>query len=158
MGKLINLTGQRFGLLTVIERNYEFAKMAAEWLCKCDCGGTYIARGQRLRSGEIRSCGCLILKHGHSSHDNRSPTYRSWHMMLQRCTNPNALNYRNYGGRGIIVCERWNNFCNFLEDMGVRPEGMTLDRYPNNNGNYETGNCRWATPKEQIDNRRMFNQ
>jgi hypothetical protein len=73
--------------------------------------------------------------------------------MLSRCTNPKATGYENYGGRGITVCSRWWSFENFLRDMGPRPEGLTLDRYPNNDGNYEPGNCRWATPKEQGENR-----
>jgi len=74
--------------------------------------------------------------------------------MIQRCTNPNRADYRLYGGRGIKVCKRWRDFAAFLADMGERPKGKTLDRYPNNNGNYQPGNCRWATPKQQAANRR----
>ena len=93
-------------------------------------------------------------KHGHSFRNGKpSPTYNSWHKMKQRCLNPNCLEYKNYGGRDIKVCERWMDFENFLEDMGERPEGLTLDRI-NNDGDYEPGNCRWATWKEQNQNRR----
>lgn len=82
----------------------------------------------------------------------RSPTYRSWSMMVTRCTNANVDNYKHYGGRGIQVCDRWRAFSTFLADMGERPNGMTLDRWPNKNGDYEPGNCRWATWKEQARN------
>ena len=83
-----------------------------------------------------------------------SPTWNSWVAMRQRCTTPSAPSYERYGGRGITVCDRWRDFANFLADMGVRPAGMTLDRWPDNDGNYEPSNCRWATPKDQAANRR----
>lgn len=92
-------------------------------------------------------------KHGHTTHTGSSPTYKSWHSMLQRCNNPNYTQFKDYGGRGITVCARWHKFENFLEDMGVRPEGMTLDRKDGNLG-YDVHNCRWATKKEQQSNTR----
>ena len=95
-------------------------------------------------------------KHGHrSKYGKTSPTYNSWRDMKTRCLNSNCPDYKNYGGRGIKVCERWMDFTNFLADMGEKPEGLTLDRI-NNDGNYEPGNCRWATWKEQRRNQRKF--
>jgi hypothetical protein len=94
------------------------------------------------------------LIHGHAVNGKRTPTYVSWAQMKQRCTDVGCPNYRWYGARGISVCARWlDKFDNFLADMGHRPKGTTLDRYPDKNGNYEPGNCRWATPQEQADNR-----
>lgn len=100
------------------------------------------------KKGEIRS-----LRHGHSPAGKSSPTYLSWANMLQRCNNPRHPRYADYGGRGITVCDRWVKFDNFLRDMGVRPNGMTLDR-ERNEGNYEPSNCRWATMLMQRRNSR----
>lgn len=94
-------------------------------------------------------------KHGHAPDGKPSREYRSWLSMKQRCLNPNYPQRETYAGRGITICERWMQFENFLADMGPRPPGMTLDRYPDQAGNYEPGNCRWATPKEQAANRRL---
>lgn len=89
-------------------------------------------------------------KHGY----HKSPTYSSWQSMRTRCMNPKSAHFERYGARGITVCERWNDFRNFLEDMGERPPGTTIDRYPDKGGNYELGNCRWATMREQENNKR----
>jgi hypothetical protein len=83
---------------------------------------------------------------------SRTPTYASWFQMWQRCRNKNSKDYPRWGGRGITVCDRWQSFASFLADMGERPPGMTLDRYPDNGGNYEPGNCRWATASQQVQN------
>jgi pentatricopeptide repeat protein len=91
--------------------------------------------------------------HGHTSDGKTSKVYQAWHDMKRRCLNPNAPDYQNYGGRGITVCERWKTFANFLADMGEPPAGMSLDRI-NNDGNYEPGNCRWATTLQQVRNSR----
>lgn len=112
-----------------------------------------------MRNGNAASCGCARRgrrpasdRHGHAA-ATRSATYRSWCAMWTRCTNPKTIGWANYGGRGITVCVRWRVFETFLADMGERPEGTTLDRR-DPDGNYEPGNCRWATPQEQRANRR----
>lgn len=95
--------------------------------------------------------------HGHTSNGTRSRTYSSWCCMLTRVMNKKSSNYKYYGARGVQICTRWLFFHNFLADMGEVPEGKTLDRFPVRDGNYEPGNCRWATPKEQAQNRRLPN-
>lgn len=149
-----NLVGQRFGRLVVIQRSPETRKSkAAYWECRCDCGGATVARGGSLVYGEVKSCGCSHIIHGHCVDYGLSPTYRSWVAMWERCTNNRCRGFKRYGGRGITICERWRRFENFFSDMGERPCGSTLDRFPNSDGNYELQNCRWATPKEQGRNR-----
>ena len=91
-------------------------------------------------------------RHGHSRRGNKSRTHRTWSSMIERCRNPNSTGYGHYGGRGITVCERWQSFENFLADMGERPEGTSLDRFPNKHGNYQPGNTRWASHSEQARN------
>lgn len=135
--------------------------------CRCSCGNETAVSCAYLKKGHSRSCGCLARenasermharkKHGHRWNQDQttSPTYRSWRNARDRCLNPKAPNYSEYGGRGIQFCERWGDFTAFLADMGERPAGMSLDRYPDVNGNYEPDNCRWATAKEQAANRR----
>lgn len=147
------IVGKRFGLLVVLKRVSAVGAREVMYLCQCDCGKTHISARTFLRRGDTKSCGCARwkAKHGHNRMGGRSATYQTWHGMLQRCTNPNVSRYRRYGGRGIAVCDRWRIFGNFLEDMGERPHGKTLDRI-DNDGNYEPMNCRWATPKEQSAN------
>jgi hypothetical protein len=159
-----DLIGRKFGRFLVLEFSHSNPRKHAYFKCVCDCGKEKIVRGSHL-GRTIFSCGCWardqIIKnrttHGHTKNLNgkgyNSPTYRSWHSMMMRCNNPNSTGFSYWGGRGITVCERWKTFINFLADMGERPAGMSLDRYPNPDGNYELRNCRWATYRAQARNR-----
>jgi hypothetical protein len=146
------LEGLRFGNLVVVKRAQPDGTAAALWECDCDCGNTCTIVASSLASGATRSCGCL-RKAVHTKHGmSRTRTYSIWRGMHDRCSGPNISEY--HGKRGIKVCNRWNSFENFLSDMGEAPLGKSLDRYPNNDGDYEPGNCRWATPMEQQNNTR----
>lgn len=151
---ILDLTGQRFGRLVAVER---LEARYAYWLCKCDCGQTKRVRLSHLRSGATTSCGCYGLERSTQSATkhgmNRTRTHNIWSLMLQRCRDPGCTIWPYYGGRGISVCERWLKFENFLADMGVCPDGLTLER-ENTDGNYEPKNCRWATKVEQARNKR----
>lgn len=151
--------GKRFGRLVVLSPA-GMRKKSMLWLCRCDCGKERVAYATDIRRGRAKSCGCLKRtpqKHGHAKKGAHTRAYQTWRHMKDRCLNPRNKRFFDYGGRGIKVCDRWlNSFENFLADMGERPEGKTLDRYPDNNGNYEPGNCRWATPLQQQQNRRRY--
>lgn len=131
-------------------------------LYRCECGTELEAYVTNVNSGKSLSCGCLqremtaarSTKHGNASRGNHSRIYETWASMIARCTKQYRPDYHRYGGRGITVCARWLVFERFLADMGDRPEGKTLDRYPDTDGNYEKSNCRWATAAEQANNRR----
>lgn len=160
----IDRTGAVFGRLTVIRRAPNRGRHVY-WVCLCACGTVVEVKGDHLKSGATSSCGCFKVErtvatkttHGHARATTvgQSPTYQSWSSMIQRCTNPKKAKWPYYGGRGITVCDRWHTFVNFLVDMGEKPEGLTLDCI-DNDGNYEPGNVRWATPTEQARNRRPW--
>ena len=149
--------GQRFGKLVVLREvtpdRARSGRIVRKIEAICDCGSTGTFLLSNIAYGRTLSCGCN--RGGPSTHGmSKTPTWFSWMAMVQRCTDEKCRNYRRYGARGIKVCERWLDFQNFFTDMGVRPPGTSLDRFPNGSGNYEPGNCRWATFKQQARNQK----
>jgi hypothetical protein len=168
MVKKVDLTGQRFGRLAVLSeaparRKPNGARVLC-WVCRCSCGTELEVRGESLRRGNTASCGCLKVevarrpKLANTRHGMvGTPTYESWVSMLSRCRYIHK--YPHHGGSGVKVCSQWEprlggSFEQFLADVGPRPDGMTLDRFPTNCGDYEPGNVRWATPEQQSNNQR----
>jgi hypothetical protein len=144
-----SLKGQRFGYLVALSKHH--SDNGSYWTCRCDCGKEVVVRAHHLISGHTKSCGC----NGKSKSDvkRNNSLYHIWWNMIQRCTNPKAISYSNYGGRGIRVDERWMSFCNFKKDISQGyKEGFQLDR-KDNNGDYCISNCRWVTPRENARNR-----
>jgi len=158
--RALELTGQVFGRLTVIQRTERptWAAQQTWWLCRCECGNTASVSAHSLRQNYTRSCGCLLadtnrlLRRTHGERQSRE--YVSWSQMIDRCENPRCKKYADYGGRGIKISSSWrHDFARFLADMGRCPRRYSLDRI-DNDGDYTHGNCRWASFKEQASNRR----
>jgi len=155
-----NLTGQVFGRLTVTVKSQDPRFRTPAWVCQCSCGTVVGVRAMSLKSGATRSCGCLNTerraelktKHGYSGHSS----YKTWKAMISRCHNPTDKDFPEYGARGISVCARWHELAEFIQDMGEKPEGHSLERIDNSKG-YGPENCRWATPAEQGANKRNNN-
>lgn len=149
--------GMKFTRLLVIGIVPQHIKKS-HWICRCDCGAVKEILAASLKSGNSTSCGCLRLERVRQRTGTHGATktgeYSVWRNMLQRCGNPNNTHYQYYGGRGVKVCARWDSFPQFLSDMGLRPTNLhTIDRI-NTYGNYEPGNCRWITRREQSLNLR----
>ncbi|MBE3141472.1 MAG: hypothetical protein IMZ53_12930 [Thermoplasmata archaeon] len=167
MNKKLNLVGYRFGRLVVIKDSGKFYQNSPLWYCLCDCGNKVSVITRSLRSENTKSCGCfntdVCTKHGHTWKINgksfTTREYSTWQDMKQRCNNPDYKQYKDYGGRGVTICDEWNhsfsNFLQYLKDnnMFPKPKNLSIDKI-NNDGNYEPGNIRWTTRLQQVHNRR----
>lgn len=159
--KLKDYSGLKFGRLTVLELVARDWGVACNhiWRMRCDCGAVVDKNIRMVRQGHTSSCGCVKREETtarnttHGLSRAHPKTYRSWKDMRARCRNPNDSDYSDYGGRGITICAAWEDFATFLNDVGPRPEGMSLDRI-NVNGDYEPGNVRWASDETQANNKR----
>lgn len=162
MTEVLDLLGQTIGVLKIIKRAKNNKYNRAVWFCRCECGTEKDISSDSLRQGKALSCGCLGRKNRELSlttHSlSKTSEYRAWQGMKTRCYTKSVMNYKNYGGRGIKVCDRWlDSVEHFVHDMGKRPSSdFSIDRI-DNDGNYEPNNCRWATRKQQMQNTRVSN-
>jgi len=159
MPKFIDLTGKTFNQLTIIERAENTKQGKARWVCRCTCGKISTIDGANIRNGHTKSCGCFakesLEKNRYRHGMAHTSEYGIWCNILQRCNNPNDKAFKDYGGRGITICDEWkNDFMAFYNHVGKRPSPKhSIDRI-NNDGNYEPNNVRWATQKQQSNNQR----
>ena len=152
---MIDLTGQRFGKLKVIELAAKDKRGECKWLCKCDCGNTKVVYGYHLRKGHTVSCGCHMLVTHKTHGESKTRLYKIWLKMRDRCSNPKSENYKYYGGQGVTICKEWADYEAFkiwALNNGYSNE-LTIDRI-DPCGNYEPSNCRWVTMTEQLKNKR----
>jgi hypothetical protein len=151
MNKIKDITGAVSGRLKAIKFSHKQGKNAM-WVCECECGNKeHIVRGSKITRGDVKSCGCIAKENQHGMTGTR--TYNVWENIIDRTTNPNNKSYKNYGGRGITVCEEWRDFRNFYKDIGELGKGLDIDRIDNDKG-YSKENCRLITRSENLENTR----
>jgi hypothetical protein len=160
MPKIIDITNRRFGSWTALAKGERIGTSRWKWLCRCDCGTERQVDRSALTKGLSKSCGCQWrpnTKHGEAPRNNHTRLYRIWKNMRQRCSNPNNPDWKNYGGRGIRICDAWWQDYTRFRDWAVAngyADDLTIDRCPDNDGDYAPENCRWGTRRQQTEHKR----